>query len=81
MGSPEDEKGRRDNEGPQHEVTISRDFALGRYPVTFEEYDHFCVATGRDKPDDRTMGQGTAACDQCQPRGRRSLLRLVEGGD
>ena len=58
MGSPEDEEGRFDDEGPQHEVTISRDFALGRYPVTFEEYDHFCEATGRDKPADLGWGRG-----------------------
>ncbi|MBT9313681.1 formylglycine-generating enzyme family protein [Leptothoe kymatousa] len=33
MGSPEDESGRRDNEGPQHAVTVSS-FFMGRYPVT-----------------------------------------------
>ena len=45
MGSPESEAERFGNEGPQHEVTISKAFALGRYAVTFEEYDHFCAAT------------------------------------
>jgi len=34
MGSPEDEAGRSDNEGPQHQVTLSRDFYLGKYEVT-----------------------------------------------
>jgi formylglycine-generating enzyme required for sulfatase activity len=34
MGSPEDEAGRLDSEGPQHEVTISQDFYLGKYEVT-----------------------------------------------
>ena len=29
MGSPEDEDGRFDGEGPQHEVEISRAFYLG----------------------------------------------------
>ena len=58
MGSPEDEKERLAEEGPQHEVTISRDFALGRYPVTFEEYDHFCDAAGREKPEDEGWGRG-----------------------
>lgn len=53
MGSPADEPERRDDEGPQHEVTISREFALGRYPVTFEEFDRFCEATGRQKPTDQ----------------------------
>jgi formylglycine-generating enzyme required for sulfatase activity len=58
MGSPEDEEGRRDNEGPQHLVTIERPFALGRYPVTFEEYDVFCEQTHRKKPEDRAWGRG-----------------------
>jgi len=30
MGSPEDEEGREDDEGPQHEVTIAKPFAVGR---------------------------------------------------
>jgi formylglycine-generating enzyme required for sulfatase activity len=57
MGAPEDEKRRRRWEGPQHEVRFSRPFALGRYPVTFAEYDYFCDRTGRDKPDDRGWGR------------------------
>lgn len=58
MGSPEDEEGRRDNEGPQHLVTIRKPFALGRYPVTFEEFDHYCEETARDKPGDEGLGRG-----------------------
>ncbi len=34
MGSPETEAGRDDDEGPQHEVTISRGFWLGDTPCT-----------------------------------------------
>lgn len=74
MGSPEGEPGRRDNEGPQHEVTVPR-FALGIYAVTFAEYDHFCEAMGREKPSDAGWGRaerpvinvslldGTAYCE------------------
>ena len=58
MGSPEDEAERWDDEGPQHEVTITKAFALGRYAVTFEEYDHFCNVTHREKPDDKGWGRG-----------------------
>lgn len=57
MGSPLDEEERDDNEGPQHKVTISYPFALGRYTVTFEEYDHFCERTQREKPTDRHWGR------------------------
>jgi formylglycine-generating enzyme required for sulfatase activity len=39
MGSPEDEAGRYEEEGPQHKVTISQSFAIGRYAVTFDEWD------------------------------------------
>jgi len=45
MGSPGSEPGRFDNEGPQHRVTI-RAFALGKYPVTSEEFLIFLRATG-----------------------------------
>ena len=34
MGSPEDEMYRRSDEGPRHEVTITRPFYLGVYEVT-----------------------------------------------
>ncbi len=34
MGSPESETGRRDDEGPQREVTISKPFYMGVYEVT-----------------------------------------------
>ena len=34
MGSPDNEPGRASDEGPQHEVTISKPFYLGKYEVT-----------------------------------------------
>src|SRR5512147_724040 len=58
MGSPEDEEGRYSDEGTQHRVTIDRRFAIGRYAVTFDEYDHFCAVTGRRKPKDKGWGRG-----------------------
>jgi formylglycine-generating enzyme required for sulfatase activity len=38
MGSPESEEGRYSDEGPQHSVTISKDYYLGAYEVTQEQY-------------------------------------------
>jgi formylglycine-generating enzyme required for sulfatase activity len=38
MGSPQTEMERLPPEGPQHEVTLTRPFYLGVYPVTQEEY-------------------------------------------
>ena len=45
MGSPSTESGRSDDEGPQRTVTIGSDFAVGRYEVTWVEWDA-CVADG-----------------------------------
>jgi formylglycine-generating enzyme required for sulfatase activity len=50
MGSPPDEVGRGVDEGPQHEVTITKPFYLAVYPVTQAQYarvlhtnpSHFC---------------------------------------
>ncbi len=58
MGSPPNEEGRNDNEGPQHFVTIAESFALGRYLVTFDEYDEFAATTGREPPGDEGWGRG-----------------------
>ena len=34
-------------EQPQHRVRIAYPLAVGRYPVTFAEYDHFAAPPGR----------------------------------
>ena len=47
MGSPSSEKGRLDDEGPVHEVTIARPFAVGVNEVTRGEFARFAEATGR----------------------------------
>lgn len=38
MGSPDGEQDREPGEGPQHEVTISKPFYLGRYEVTHAQW-------------------------------------------
>ncbi|MCB9053669.1 MAG: SUMF1/EgtB/PvdO family nonheme iron enzyme [Lewinellaceae bacterium] len=40
-----------------HKVTVSS-FYMGTYSVTFDEYDAFCEATKRKKPEDRGWGRG-----------------------
>ncbi len=45
MGSPKEEAGRFDTEGPLHRVTIKA-FALGKYDVTSEEFLAFLRDTG-----------------------------------
>jgi formylglycine-generating enzyme required for sulfatase activity len=39
MGSPDSEQGRKDNEGPQHEVVITRPFYMGVTEVTQAQYE------------------------------------------
>jgi formylglycine-generating enzyme required for sulfatase activity len=50
--------GRGSNEKPVHWVDINYQFAMGKYEVTFVEYDKFAQATGRKKPSDRGWGRG-----------------------
>ena len=57
MGSPDSEADREDDER-RHRVAVSA-FAVGQTEVTFAEYDQFCAATGRDKPNDAGWGRGT----------------------
>ena len=45
MGSPDSELGHAANEGPQRTVSIAKPFAVGKFAVTFAEWDA-CVAAG-----------------------------------
>jgi formylglycine-generating enzyme required for sulfatase activity len=59
MGSPPDEDEHRDSEGPQFPVTIEKPLAIGRFPVTFAEWDAAVAAGGVDhKPEDKGWGRG-----------------------
>jgi formylglycine-generating enzyme required for sulfatase activity len=51
MGSPEDEPGRFEDEGPRHAVDIPYPFALSHAPVTRDQYAAFVRATGRPTAD------------------------------
>ncbi len=44
------------NELPVHDVSV-KSFAMGRYPITFAEYDRFCEADNRKKPNDEGWGR------------------------
>ena len=60
MGSPEDEPQRGSREGPQHQVRFAKPFAIGKYEVSFDEWDA-CVAAGGCngyEPGDRGWGRG-----------------------
>jgi formylglycine-generating enzyme required for sulfatase activity len=60
MGSSTREVQHVSNEVPQHSVMMSKPFAVGRFAVTFEEWDA-CVADGACngyRPADRGWGRG-----------------------
>lgn len=59
MGAVDSEDGRDGTEGPRHQVSVPS-FGLGKYPVTFDQWDA-CVADGgcsHYRPDDRGWGRG-----------------------
>jgi len=43
---------------PVHSVTLTYDYWIGRYEITFEEYDLFCLALEKVKPKDHGWGRG-----------------------
>ena len=49
---------------PQHKVTIARPFAVGKFEVTFAEWDA-CVADGGCKPPARAIEAGAGAAGRC----------------
>ncbi|MEM1155761.1 MAG: formylglycine-generating enzyme family protein [Pseudomonadota bacterium] len=56
-----------DDEKPVHTVTIKNSIAVGKYEVTFADYDRFTLATGRSQVKD-TRGFG---------RGRRPAINMT----
>ncbi|KRP71478.1 chromophore maturation protein PvdO [Pseudomonas paralactis] len=56
MGTPEDEVGREPDEGPMHEVTFAKPFAMSRFHITAGEWDSYVrqsgvkIANGDDRP-------------------------------
>jgi formylglycine-generating enzyme required for sulfatase activity len=57
MGSPENEPDREAGEGPRHEVTVSKPFAVSKFEVTFDEWDACVAATACPRATDH-WGRG-----------------------
>ena len=57
MGSGDEDKEAYGQEKPRHKVAIAK-FAIGKYDITFDEYDQFAYATGRPLPGDQGWGRG-----------------------
>jgi formylglycine-generating enzyme required for sulfatase activity len=45
-------------ESPVHTVRIRKPFAMGRYQLTFDEYDYYAILTRRESPEDAGWGRG-----------------------
>jgi formylglycine-generating enzyme required for sulfatase activity len=58
MGSPVNEKDRNDDEGPRHLVTIGKSFAVGKFDVTFAEWDACVDAGACSRAPDSGWGRG-----------------------
>jgi len=60
MGAPESEDGTSPDERPQHRVTIAHPVAVGRFAITFDEWDACVAARGckNYRPPDRGWGRG-----------------------
>ncbi len=59
MGSPLGEAGRSANEGPRQNIVLDRQFAVSKFPVTFDDWDA-CVSVGGCSPvSDYGRGRGT----------------------
>jgi len=57
MGSPESESRRSRDEGPLFDVCVNN-FLIGKYEVTFAQYDAFAAQTDRIFPSGRQWGRG-----------------------
>lgn len=66
IGSPSAEVGRSPDEGPQRKVIFRQNFAMGKYEVTFDEWDA-CVAHN---------GCQNVATDSTSVRGRRPIANV-----
>jgi formylglycine-generating enzyme required for sulfatase activity len=60
MSSPASEQGRKEDEGPQRRVTLRSPLTVGRFEVTFAEWDA-CVSAGgcSHRPSDEGWDRGT----------------------
>jgi formylglycine-generating enzyme required for sulfatase activity len=59
MGNTRKDSEGRDDENPVHTVSLTYNYWIGKYEVMFYEYDVFCEATRKTRPDDKEMGRGT----------------------
>lgn len=58
MGAAPNDPDKAPTDAPRIKITFDAPFAIGRTPVTFDEYARFAEATGRETPCDYGFGRG-----------------------
>ncbi len=62
---------------PPHKVTIKNDFAMGKYEVTFAQYNVFVQAVGKKQPDDSGWGRGNRPVINVSLKNARDYARWL----
>jgi formylglycine-generating enzyme required for sulfatase activity len=76
MGTPASEPDRFKGEDPMHRVTIAKPFAVGRFAISFDEWDA-CLADrgcGGNKGDDKGFGRGRMPAQGIDFKAAKSYL-------
>ncbi|MEO0444949.1 MAG: formylglycine-generating enzyme family protein [Verrucomicrobiota bacterium] len=77
MGSPEDEEGRLDNEGPQHEVTLTKGYWMAETSVTQEQWK-VVMGENPSRFEGKILPVGQVSWEDCQEYAKR--LNEMAGG-
>ena len=81
MGAAPNEPGSEDSERPQHTVTVVSPFAVGRFAVTFAEWDA-CVSDGGCRkyvPPDKGWGRGRMPVINIRWDDARAFVKWLSG--
>jgi len=58
LGNTRNDSEGYEDEKPVHTVNLTYEYWIGKYEVTFNDYDAYCAATGKGKPNDQGWGRG-----------------------
>ena len=76
MGSADNDTNASDSEKPRHAVEIRKPFFMGKYEVTFDEYDAFVAVTARDQYRCEDRHRVDAPSDDKWGKGNRPVIHV-----